>query len=179
MCSDSASRRRTRTKKSSHGNFFLSQSQKTEVHAPGFLEFAKQILSKRARSARKARRRRAFFASLRDAAHAKRALSPAVFRQEPEQAGQAHRSAPHKIPHKSPALPDFYTSARAVAARPRPPCGREGGIPSGFSGTGGVSRGDSVPPGSRTLSAAYPGYTQGGYEGVFSPSSCAAIPRSA
>ena len=29
-----------------------------------------------------------------------------------KQAGQAHRSAPHKILCKSPALPDFYTSAR-------------------------------------------------------------------
>ena len=66
---------------------------------------------------------------------------------KPEQAGQAHRSAPHKIPYKSPALPDFYSSARAAAARPRPLCGREGGIVSGFSGTGNVSRGDSVPPG--------------------------------
>ena len=79
-----------------------------------------------------------------------------------KQAGQARRRAPHKIPYKSPALPDFYSSARAAAARPRPPhprapslalsgqftlCGREGGIVSGFSGTGNVSRGDSVPPG--------------------------------
>ena len=79
-----------------------------------------------------------------------------------KQAGQALRRAPHKIPRKSPALPDFYSSARAAAARPRPPhprapslalsgqftlCGREGGIVSGFSGTGNVSRGDSVPPG--------------------------------
>ena len=72
-----------------------SQSQKTEVHAPGFLEFAKQILSKRARSARKARRRRAFFASLRDAAHAKRALSPAVFRQSRNR--QDRRTAVRRI----------------------------------------------------------------------------------
>ena len=79
-----------------------------------------------------------------------------------KQAGQALRRAPHKIPRKSPALPDFYSSARAAAARPRPPhprapslalsgqftlCGREGGIVSDFSGTGNVSRGDSVPPG--------------------------------
>ena len=64
---------------------------------------------------------------------------------KPEQAGQACRSRPRKIPHKSPALPDFYTAARAAAARPRPPCGREGVIAPGFSGTGGVSKGDSVP----------------------------------
>ena len=161
MCSDSASRRRTRTSERSHTETFsLSESEN------------------RGRIARKARQRRAFFASLRDAAPQRGAISCRI-PAKPEQAGQAHRSAPHKIPHKSPALPDFYTSARAVAARPRPPCGREGGIPSGFSGTGGVSRGDGVPPGSRTLSAAYPGYTQGGYAAVSSPSSCAAIPRSA
>ena len=64
-----------------------------------------------------------------------------------KQAGQALRRAPHQIPHKSPALPDFYTSARAAAARPRPLCGREGVIAPGFSGTGGVSKGDSVPLG--------------------------------
>ncbi len=78
-------------------------------------------------------------------ARAEHAQSPAVFRQSRNTAGQAHRSAPHKIPHKSPALPDFYTAARAAAARPRPLCGREGVIAPGFSGTGGVSKGDSVP----------------------------------
>ena len=79
-----------------------------------------------------------------------------------KQAGQALRRAPHKIPRKSPALPDFYSSARAAAARPRPPhprapslalsgqftlCGREGVIACGFSGTTSVSKGDSVPLG--------------------------------
>ena len=177
MCSDSASRRRTRTKKSSQGNFFLSQSQKTEVHAPGFLEFAKQILSKRARSARKARERRAFFASLRDAAHAKRALSPAVFRQSRNR--QDRRTAVRRIkfPIKVQLCRTFIPLPRDTCPEPPLPCRGEGGIPSGFSGTGGVSRGDGVPP--RGYAAAYPGYTQGGYEGVFSPSSCAAIPRSA
>ena len=58
-----------------------------------------------------------------------------------KQAGQALRRATHKIPRKSPALPDFYSTARAASARPRPPhprapslalsgqftlCGREG-----------------------------------------------------
>ena len=65
-------------------------------------------------------------------------------------AGRADRPAAAgrvKNPHKSPALPDFYTSARAAAARPRPLCGREGVIAPGFSGTGGVSKGDSVPLG--------------------------------
>ena len=64
-----------------------------------------------------------------------------------KEGGQACRSRPHKIPHKSPALPDFYTSARAAAARPSLPCRGEGGIVFGFSGTENVSRGDSVPPG--------------------------------
>ena len=72
---------------------------------------------------------------------------PCLLPAKPEPAGQAHRSAPHKIPHKSPALPDFYTSARAAAARPPLPCRGEGGIVFGFSGTENVSRGDSVPPG--------------------------------
>ena len=155
-----------------------SGSIKTEVHAPGFYEFASKFYLIRARSARKRHAVGVPFLRPSGTPRPKGALSPPNLAFG-KAGGQAHRSAPHKIPHKSPALPDFYTSARAVAARPRPPCGREGGIPSGFSGTGGVSRGDSVPPGSRTLSAAYPGYTQGGYEGVSSPSSCAAIPRSA
>ena len=178
MCSDSASRRRTRTEKVPTETFSLSESENrgTRPRFSGICEANSiKTCAKRTKGTPKAclfcvppgrRARKACAISCRIPA-------------KPEQAGQAHRSAPHKIPHKSPALPDFYTSARAVAARPRPPCGREGGIPSGFSGTGGVSRGDSVPPGSRTLSAAYPGYTQGGYAAVFSPSSCAAIPRSA
>ena len=101
---------------------------------------------------KKARQRRAFSRPL--GAVSCRILPSA------KQAGQALRRAPHQIPHKSPALPDFYTSARAVpqgtfscpegaihlaAARPRPLCGREGVIAPGFSGTGGVSKGDSVP----------------------------------
>ena len=96
--------------------------------------------------------------ALPDAAHAKRALFPPKLAFGKE-VGEACRSRPRKIPHKSPALPDFYTSARAAAARPRPPCGREGGITPGFSGTGGVSRGDSVPPGhfnAPTASCHYP-----------------------
>ena len=83
------------------------------------------------------------FSRMLRACHA-RAI-PCLLPAKPEPAGQAHRSAPREIPHKSPALPDFYPSARAAAARPRPPCGREGVIAPGFSGTGGVSKGDSVP----------------------------------
>ena len=72
----------------------------------------------------------------------------------PQQVGQAHRSAPHKILCKSPALPDFYTSVRAVPQgtfscpfRAIHLVRTRGGIVSGFSGTGNVSRGDSVPLG--------------------------------
>ena len=90
---------------------------------------------KKAEENEKARQRRAF--SRPSGAISCRILPSA------KQAGQALRRAPHQIPHKSPALPDFYTSARAVpqgtfscpegaihlaAARPRPLCGREGVI---------------------------------------------------
>ena len=76
-----------------------------------------------------------------------RAQSPAAFclRQNRQDRRSAERRV--KNPHKSPALPDFYSPARAAAARPRPLCGREGVIVPGFSGTGGVSKGDSVPLG--------------------------------
>ena len=70
---------------------------------------------------------------------------PAVFCLRQNKPGQASRSEPRKIPYKSPALPDCDTAARAAAARPRPPGGREGVIAPGFPGTGGVSKGDSVP----------------------------------
>ena len=107
---------------------------------------------------KKARQRRAFS---RPSGAASCRILPSA-----KQAGQALRRAPHQIPHKSPALPDFYSTARAAAARPCPPhprapslalsgqftlCGREGGIVSGFSGTGNVSRGDSVPPGRKPV----------------------------
>ena len=65
----------------------------------------------------------------------------------PQQVGQAHRSAPHKIPHKSPAPPDFYPSASGHVSRAAPAMQGRGGIVFGFSGTENVSRGDSVPPG--------------------------------
>ena len=94
---------------------------------------------KRQKKMKKARQRRAF--SRPSGAVSCRILPSA------KQAGQALRRAPHKIPHKSPALPDFYTAARAAAARPPLPCRGEGGIVFGFSGTENVSRGDCVPPG--------------------------------
>ena len=44
-----------------------------------------------------------------------------------KQAGQALRRAPHKIPHKSPALPDFYTSASGHVSRAAPAVQGRGG----------------------------------------------------
>ena len=46
----------------------------------------------------------------------------------------APRARGDEIPHKSPALPDFYTTARAVAARPPLPCKGEGVIRKSFLG---------------------------------------------
>ena len=44
----------------------------------------------------------------------------------------ADTAVPDKIPYKSPALPDFYAAARAVAARLPLLCKGEGVIPNGF-----------------------------------------------
>ena len=127
QCFDSATRRKTQTSESSHTETFSLSEYKNRGTRPRFLWFckAKPISSSHA---------------------AGMTVAPNLaFGKE---GGQACRSRPRKIPRKSPALPDFYSSARAAAARPRPLCGREGGgIVSGFSGTGNVSRGDSVPPG--------------------------------
>ena len=146
QCFDSATRRKTQTSESSHTETFSLSEYKNRGTRPRFLRFckAKPISSSHAAGM--------------TVAHTLCAPFPPnlAFGKE---GGQACRSRPHKIPHKSPALPDFYTSARAAAARPRPPCGREGGITPGFSGTGGVSRGDSVPPGhfnAPTASCHYP-----------------------
>ena len=135
-----------------------SGSIKTEVHAPGFYEFASKFYYKRARSARK---RHADGVPFR--APLGRFPLPYFGKAETGRAG-APQCAASNSPRKSGRVPDFLTSARAVpqgtfscpfgaihlvAARPRPPCGREGGIVFGFSGTENVSRGDSVPPGIR------------------------------
>ena len=89
------------------------------------------------------------------------AQAPAAFclRQNRQDRRSAERRI--KFPVKVQLRRTFTPLARAAAARPRPPhprapslalsgqftlCGREGGIVSGFSGTGNVSRGDSVPP---------------------------------
>ena len=110
------------------------------------------------RQTEKARQRRAFCVS---AHKVRRNATPCRIPAVPEQAGQALRRAPHQIPHKSPALPDFYSTARAAAARPRPLCGREGGIVSGSGETGNVSRGDSVPLEARRHGKRPPAFTDG------------------
>ena len=151
QCFDSATRRKTQTSESSHTETFSLSEYKNRGTRPRFLWFckAKPISSSHAAGM--------------TVAHTPCALFPPnlAFGKE---GGQACRSRPRKIPYKSPALPDFYTSARAVAARPRPLhprapslalsgqftlCGREGVIACGFSGTTSVSKGDSVPLGNK------------------------------
>ena len=135
QCFDSATRRKTQTSESSHTETFSLLEYKNRGTRPRFLWFckAKPISSSHAAGM--------------TVAHTPCALFPPnlAFGKE---GGQACRSRPRKILHKSPALPDFYAAARAAAARTPLPCRGEGGIVSGFFGTGGVSRGDSVPPGS-------------------------------
>ena len=132
QCFDSATRRKTQTSESSHTETFSLSEYKNRGTRPRFLWFckAKPISSSHAAGM--------------TVAHTPCALFPPnlAFGKE---GGQACRSRPRKIPRKSPALPDFYSSARAAAARPRPLCGREGVIVPGFYGTGDVSKGDSVP----------------------------------
>ena len=65
----------------------------------------------------------------------------------PQQVGQAHRSAPHKIPHKSPALPDFYPSASGHVSRAAPAVQGRGGYRFRFLRNRKRIQGDSVPPG--------------------------------
>ena len=64
---------------------------------------------KRQKKMKKARQRRAF---LRPSGAVSCRILPSA-----KQAGQALRRAPHQIPYKSPALPDFYSSARAAPRR--------------------------------------------------------------
>ena len=118
------------------GNFLLWEY-KTEVH-PGFYEHNKFYLI-RARSARKGTPTACSFAPL--------GAFPCRISAKPKTGRTGTRRAPHQIPHKVQLCRTLFT-ARA-AARPPLPCRGEGGIPSGFSGTGGVSRGDRVPPGIR------------------------------
>ena len=123
------------------------QRNKSQVHALTFIgNFTRpaaaglSCLSRLRRNTagkRKARQRRAFL-------RASRAISVQSCRRQGGRTG-APQCAALNSPRKSGRVPDFLTSARAAAARPRPLCGREGVIAPGFAGTGGVSKGDSVP----------------------------------
>ncbi len=88
------------------------QSQKTEVHAPGFLEFAKANSIKYVRKAHeKARQRRAF-------AFPRTSAQKRYPRRIPAVPGKAGGTAVRRItfPVKVRACTDFYSSARAAAA---------------------------------------------------------------
>ena len=128
------------------------QGQKTEVHAPGFLEFAKQIpLNTCAKRTKKGTPEGVPFASLRDAAHTLCALfppNPASGREDerpkgkrpkggaiscripavPEQAGQACRSRPRKILRKSRGVYLTFTPLPAPERRGRPCCAGARGL---------------------------------------------------
>ena len=98
QCFDSATRRKTQTSESSHTETFSLSEYKNRGTRPRFLWFckAKPISSSHAAGM--------------TVAHTPCALFPPnlAFGKE---GGQACRSRPRKIPRKSPALPDFYTSA--------------------------------------------------------------------
>ena len=114
------------------------QRNKSQVHA---LTFIGNFTWPAAAGKRKARQRRAFL-------RASRAISVQSCRRQGGRTG-APQCAALNSPRKSGRVPDFLTSARAAAARPRPLCGREGVIACGFSGTTSVSKGDSVPLGNK------------------------------
>ena len=113
QCFDSATRRKTQTSESSHTETFSLSEYKNRGTRPRFLWFckAKPISSSHAAGM--------------TVAHTPCALFPPnlAFGKE---GGQACRSRPHEILHKSPALPDFYAAARAAAARTPLPCRGEG-----------------------------------------------------
>ncbi len=88
-----------------------------------------------------------------------------------KQAGQALRRAPHKIPHKSPALPDFYTlpaPRRRGLVRRTPghlllpfqgnsPCADERGVSPPVSPEPGVYPGGTAsPPGGSSVRQEHP-----------------------
>ena len=83
--------------------------------------------------------------ALPDAAHAKRALFPPKLAFGKE-GGQACRSRPHKIPHKSPALPDFYPSASGHVSRAAPAVQGRGGYHPRFLRNRGCIQGGQRPP---------------------------------
>ena len=122
QCFDSATRRKTQTSESSHTETFFLSEYKNRGTRPRFLWFckAKPISSSHAAGM--------------TVAHTPCALFPPnlAFGKE---GGQACRSRPRKIPRKSPALPDFYSTASGLVSRAAP----------AVQGRGGVSKGDRVP----------------------------------
>ena len=114
QCFDSATRRKTQTSESSHTETFSLSEYKTRGTRPRFLWFckAKPISSSHAAGM--------------TVAHTPCALFPPnlAFGKE---GGQACRSRPRKIPRKSPALPDFYTSASGHVSRAAPAVQGRGG----------------------------------------------------
>ena len=107
QCFDSATRRKTQTSESSHTETFSLSEYKNRGTRPRFLWFckAKPISSSHAAGM--------------TVAHTPCALFPPnlAFGKE---GGQACRSRPRKIPRKSPALPDFYTSASGHVSQAAP-----------------------------------------------------------
>jgi len=114
QCFDSATRRKTQTSESSHTETFSLSEYKNRGTRPRFLWFckAKPISSSHAAGM--------------TVAHTPCALFPPnlAFGKE---GGQACRSRPRKIPRKSPALPDFYTSASGHVSRAAPAVQGRGG----------------------------------------------------
>ena len=113
---------------------------KTEVRALGFYGFAKQNLFYAcAKRTKKGTPEGVPFA------HTPCALSPPKLAFGKE-GGQAHRSAPHKIPRKSQGVYLTFTPLPAPRRRGLVRRADERGVSPPFSqGTGGVSKGDSVP----------------------------------
>ena len=119
QCFDSATRRKTQTSESSHTETFSLSEYKNRGTRPRFLWFckAKPISSSHAAGM--------------TVAHTPCALFPPnlAFGKE---GGQACRSRPRKIPRKSPALPDFYTSASGHVSHAAPAVQGRGGYPLRF-----------------------------------------------
>ena len=114
QCFDSATRRKTQTSESSHTETFSLSEYKNRGTRPRFLWFckAKPISSSHAAGM--------------TVAHTPCALFPPnlAFGKE---GGQACRSRPRKIPRKSLALPDFYTSASGHVSQAAPAVQGRGG----------------------------------------------------
>ena len=133
QCFDSATRRKTQTSESSHTETFSLSEYKNRGTRPRFLWFckAKPISSSHAAGM--------------TVAHTPCALFPPnlAFGKE---GGQACRSRPRKIPRKSPALPDFYTSASGHVSRAAPAVQGRGGYHPRFLRNRGCIQGGQRPP---------------------------------